>query len=70
MIPEFLKHENVPRTENRMFETLKKYEAHFGKSVTTECSSYTEEEWVEILEYCIANNEPLEEDEIDEDTDI
>lgn len=70
MIPEFLKRENVPKTEDKMFEALKKYKSHFGKSVTTECSSYTEEEWVEILEYCIANNEPLEEDEIDDDTDI
>ena len=70
MIPDFLKPENVPKTENKMAEALKKYKEHFGDIVTTECSSYTEEEWVEILEYCIANNEPLEEDEYDEDTDI
>lgn len=70
MIPDFLKPENAPKTENKMVEALKKYKEQFGDIVTTECSSYTEEEWVEILEYCIANNEPYEEDEIDDDTDI
>lgn len=61
MIPEFLKRENQPKGENILNKKVREYIDHFGDGVITEPSTWTEEEWVEILDMCIKENKKLEE---------
>jgi len=60
MIPDFLKRENIPNEKNGLMDALKRYRDHFGTTVTTECSSFNSEEWIEILNNCIENDKPYE----------
>ena len=72
MIPEFLKRKNRKYQEDKMLDALKKYEQHFNQGVNTEPSSLTDDEWTEILEYCVKENISYEEfvgDEYDPDAD-
>ena len=58
--------------EDKMLDALKKYEQHFNQDVNTEPSSLTDDEWTEILEYCVKENISYEEfvgDEYDPDAD-
>ena len=61
MIPVFLKRENKPKEKSIFKEKLKEYMEHFGDGVITEPSTWTEEEWIAILDMCIKENKKLEE---------
>lgn len=55
-IPEFLKRENAkpPKPEDiEMMELRKKYKEMFGDYPMTEPSSYTTQEWIDILNECL-----------------
>lgn len=58
MIPDFLKREN--RTEKREISEMKKaidrYNKQFNNDLITETVPYSDEEWVEVLNYCVENN--------------
>lgn len=73
MIPEFLKRENHPKIErNAMDDALERYEQHFGNGVNTEPSSWTDQQWADILNLCVEEDVTFEEMfgiEYDDDTD-
>ena len=60
MIPDFLKLENVPQKESEMKLALDRYISHFGEGVNTEPSSWSEKEWVDILNECVKRDKTLE----------
>lgn len=55
MIPNFLRRENQHKT-SEMKKAINKYIEHFGNDLITETASYSEEEWIKILNYCVENN--------------
>lgn len=55
-IPDFLKRENVTDEGKKMYEAVQRYKEHFNEFIPTEICSYSEEEWIEIIDYCIQNN--------------
>ena len=63
MIQDFLRREN--RKDNpvskKMIAAINKYEAHFGKGLNTEPSSWSEREWIKIIDICIEENMTLDE---------
>lgn len=63
MIPDFLRPENVkPNPEDdTMLRLIQEYEEHFGKGVTTEPAPYSTQDWIVILQKCIAEDILLEE---------
>ena len=75
MIPDFLKHENVlPQSKKtaKFHEALAAYKEHFGYDANTEPSTWTVEEWVDVLNECVKTDTPLnemfdfpEEDDVD-----
>lgn len=54
-IPEFLRPENrkINPEGTEMFRLCREYAKMFGDYPMTEPSSYSEQEWIEILEECI-----------------
>lgn len=57
-IPDFLRPEN--RIEDpvgdKMLELIDEYNSKIGGMLITEPSSYTDEEWIEMLQECIEKN--------------
>lgn len=60
MIPEFLKRQNKPREKDFMSELLEEYKKHFKKGINTEPFSWSEEEWIQILQECINSDTELD----------
>ncbi len=61
-IPDFLKKPRKERMELSKFDKLfDEYEKKFNDNPPTEPSSYSEEEWCEILEVCIEENVTVDE---------
>ncbi len=62
-IPKFLR--IIPNEEekelSRFDEMLDKYEKKFGEHAGTELSSWSEDEWCEILEECIQTGKTVDE---------
>lgn len=57
-IPDFLKPENIienPIAES-MRELIHEYEAKIGGMLITEPSSYSDEEWIDMLQECLEKN--------------
>lgn len=63
MIPDFLKrgHDLQKSHEHdKFYEAMESYENHFGDGVNTEPSTWTLEEWIDILNECVKTDTPLE----------
>ena len=77
-VPEFVKRyfedkqKNEDRQPSKFVMLLEAYRKKFGDSAPTEPSSWSEEEWCEILEECLEKNITVEETfgiDYDEDVD-
>lgn len=73
MIPDFLKQNEGRKEKSEFGKAIDRYTDHFGKNdLITEPSSWSEEEWVQILDECIAQNKTIWElvgEEYDPDAD-
>ena len=59
MIPDFLKRENQKKAtefDHKLHDALEKYEKHFGEDFSTEPLQYPPNEWIDIIDRCIAEN--------------
>ena len=76
MIPDFLKRENnltKSKEPDRFGEALEAYKKHFGncKGINTEPSTWTIDEWVDVLNECVKTDTPFDEMfDLPEDDDI
>ena len=54
-IPDFLRPENVKRSkkDDEMMKTIRRYREVIGDDLITEPSSFTEQEWIDMLNDCI-----------------
>ena len=55
-LPNFLRPEYVVpemKEADEMLEAMERYEKEIGEDLTTEPSTYTDKEWVEMLNECI-----------------
>lgn len=55
-LPDFLRPEYVVpemKEADEMLEAMKRYEKEIGEDLITEPSTYTDKEWVEMLNECI-----------------
>ena len=55
-IQDFLRPENIDNRPDKFMEALNRYIEHFGDGPITEPSTYTDEEWISILNECIEKN--------------
>lgn len=73
MIPVFLRKENIVKEKNELTIVLERYKKQFGKRISLDWLSLSDEEWVEVLKECISQNKSYEElfgkTEYDEDAD-
>ena len=63
-IPDFLKRENVQpvdKVSEEFDNTLEEYKRVFDEEVGIEMSSYSLEQWIDILKQCIKENKTYEE---------
>lgn len=63
MIPDFLKRENrknPSKYDIKVKEAIERYEKHFSdSSLMTEAWCIPYENWVEVLNYCVAQNKTI-----------
>lgn len=58
-LPDFLKRENrkpIDEETKEFWDMLNEYKKIFGEGVTTEMSSFSVKQWIEILKQCIEKN--------------
>ena len=73
-LPDFLKRENrkpIDEETKEFWDMLNEYKKFFGEGVTTEMSSFSVKQWIEILKQCIEKKqiyEKLTGDVLEEDT--
>ena len=57
-IPDFLRPDNTKhdKKDDEMIKVIRKYKETIGDDLMTEPSSFTEQEWVDMLNECIEKN--------------